>query len=63
MKLKPGQTIRIGSQWGTISYFIGGQIAVVMLDDMSHVQVNLENLEAVKPGPRGPVQNERRPRV
>ena len=63
MKLKPGQTVRIGNKWGTISYFTGSQIAVVMLDDMSHVQVNLGNLEAVRLSSPGPVRDEQRPRV
>ena len=45
---KPGQTVRIGNRWGTISYFMSSQVPVVMLDYMSHLRLSLENLDAVK---------------
>lgn len=53
MKLKPGQTVRIGSQWGTISYFTGNNKAVVMLDDLYQVPVGLENVKVA--GSHSPV--------
>lgn len=48
MTLKPGQTVKVGEQWGTVSYLIGSQMVVVTLDDMSQVRVGLENVKAVE---------------
>lgn len=53
MTLKPGQTVRVGNKWGTISYFIGNNKAVVMLDDLYLVQVRLENLKVAGQGRAG----------
>ena len=48
MTLKPGQTVKVGEQWGTVSYLIGSQMVVVTLDDMSQVRVGLENVKVVE---------------
>jgi len=42
--LKPGQTINIAGRWGTVTYLIGDDAAVVTLDDDAQVQAALADI-------------------
>ena len=61
MRIKPGQTIRMGHQWGTVSYLIGNVYAIVTLDDLSQAKIRIADVRIVAqdiarwPG-EGPVQ-------
>ena len=47
MRIKPGQTIRIGHQWGTVSYLIGNAYAIVTLDDFSQAKIRIADVRIV----------------
>ena len=61
MRIKPGQTIRIGHQWGTVSYLVDNAYAIVTLDDFSQAKIRIADVRIVaqdiarRPG-EGPVQ-------
>ena len=42
--LKTGQTINIEGRWGTVTYLIGDNMAIVTMDDDLQVQAWLESL-------------------
>ena len=50
--LKTGQTINIEGRWGTVTYLIGNNAAIVTMDDDLQVQAWLESLRLPVKGGR-----------